>query len=74
MRFRTIVARRYRNNGHVVVAKDPKTSYYDVYILKSSGQKEVVFDTPNRQVAVQEAKRVAMEQKYDFNPDTDLIY
>lgn len=74
MRFRTILARRYRINGHVVVAKDPKTSYYDVYILKSSGEREWVEDTPNRQVAVKLAKELAMERKYDFNPETDLIY
>jgi hypothetical protein len=74
MRFRTLLGKKFRRNGHVCVAKDPSTGYYDIFLYRTGSKREWIEDTRNRQVAVKRAKELAMSHQLDFNQDTDLIY
>lgn len=73
MRFNSNLAHKYRKNGHIVIAHDPKTGYYDIFISKG-GKQQWTDVVTNKAVAEKIAKRMAMEEKLGFNKETDLIY
>lgn len=73
MRFNSALASKYRKNGYLFVAVDKTGYYYDILIQHSNGKSTWVDSFPNKNVAIKEAKQLAMTEKLGFDLDTDVI-
>lgn len=73
MRFNSGLAYRYRKNGHIVVARDPKTEYYDVFI-QYKDKKFFIEMVKNKAVGIKIAKNKAMEFRMGFDEEIDVYY